>query len=353
MDMIYRCLGRSGLPVSALSFGSWVTFGTQMDLGEAATCMRRAYDAGVNFFDNAEAYAAGESERLMGEALKKEGWSRDTFIVSSKVFWGRDLPTQKGLHRKHVREACDAALRRLQVDYLDLFFCHRPDLDTPVEETVRAMHDLVTQGKVLYWGTSEWTAAEISEAYDFAHANHLTPPTMEQPQYNLLVRSNAVSGNEAWLVVRYEYAPVFDDVEAVAVGGQQLFQFLLQCLPLAECRRGCGALLLQFAEVVQEVTLHGLAAERLVKVLAVNVEEQFADGLELIPGDGRQAFVQRPHRLPQVLLRSGLALFHLQLQSGNLAAELPTGVLLRPRCRRGQQAAEAEHDDESGALRQS
>ena len=162
--MEYRHLGRSGLRVSALSFGSWVTFGTQMDLGEAATCMRRAYDAGVNFFDNAEAYAAGESERLMGEALKKEGWSRDTFIVSSKVFWGGDRPTQRGLHRKHMRDACDAALRRLQVDYLDLYFCHRPDVDTPIEEVVYTMDQLIRAGKVLYWGTSEWSAQQIQEA---------------------------------------------------------------------------------------------------------------------------------------------------------------------------------------------
>jgi voltage-dependent potassium channel beta subunit len=186
--MQYRRLGRSGLKVSALSFGSWVTFSTQIDDRAASDLMKLAYDAGVNFFDNAEAYAAGESERIMGRVLAKMRWPRDSYCVSSKVFWGGKLPTQKGLSKKHVHDACHAALERLRVDYLDLFFCHRPDPETPIEETVRAMHDLVAQGKVLYWGTSEWSAAEIAEAYGVARALHLTPPTMEQPQYNLFER---------------------------------------------------------------------------------------------------------------------------------------------------------------------
>jgi voltage-dependent potassium channel beta subunit len=147
-----------------------------------------AYGNGVNFFDNAEAYAQGQSETLMGEALHELAWSRDSYCVSSKVFWGGDKPTQRGLHRKHVFDACHAALKRLQVDYLDLYFCHRPDMDTPIEETVRAMHDLVAQGKVLYWGTSEWSARELTEAYAVAERHHLTPPTMEQPQYNMFER---------------------------------------------------------------------------------------------------------------------------------------------------------------------
>ena len=200
MDMQYRRLGRSGLPVSALSFGSWVTFGTQMDLGEARKCMARAYERGVNFFDNAEAYAAGESERLMGEALKKEGWARDSFVVSSKVFWGGDAPTQRGLHRKHLRDACDAALARLQVDYLDLYFCHRPDVDTPVEEVVFTMDQLIRAGKVLYWGTSEWSAQQITEAAGVARAHGLHGPTMEQPQYNMLHRER----------VEAEYRPLYE-----------------------------------------------------------------------------------------------------------------------------------------------
>ena len=202
MDMPYRRLGRSGLPVSALSFGSWVTFGTQMKLDEARECMRVAYDHGVNFFDNAEAYAGGESERLMGEALKKEGWTRDSWIVSSKVFWGGDRPTQRGLHRKHVREACDAALRRLQVDYLDLYFCHRPDVDTPVEEVVFTMDQLIRAGKVLYWGTSEWPAQAIQEAVGVARANGLHGPTMEQPQYNMFRRERVES----------EYRPLYESM---------------------------------------------------------------------------------------------------------------------------------------------
>ena len=186
--MQYRRLGRSGLQVSELSLGSWVTFGKQVDQGDAMAMMKRAYDAGINFFDNAEGYEAGVSEALMGEALAALAWSRDSFIVSSKVFWGGSKPTQRGLSRKHVTDACHAALKRLKVDYLDLYFCHRPDIDTPIEETVRAMHDLVAQCKVLYWGTSEWSAQQITEAWGVARSLGLTPPTMEQPQYNLFER---------------------------------------------------------------------------------------------------------------------------------------------------------------------
>ena len=186
--MEYRRLGKSGLQVSALSFGSWVTFGAQVNNIMAEQCMKIAYDNGVNFFDNAEAYASGQSEVVMGNILKKFNWDRSTYTVSSKVFWGGKLPNQTGLSRKHVIEACHAALKRLQVDYLDLYFCHRPDKNTPIEETVRAMHDLIQQGKVLYWGTSEWSGVEIMEAYSVARQYNLTPPTMEQPQYNLLHR---------------------------------------------------------------------------------------------------------------------------------------------------------------------
>ena len=186
--MEYRRLGRSGLKLSSLSYGSWVTFSFQLDDSEAAKMLHTAYDAGVNFFDNAEVYADGESERIMGRVLRETGWGRDTYCVSSKAYWGGQLPTQRGLSRKHLTDACHAALRRLQVDYLDLFFCHRPDLETPVEETVRAMHDLIAQGKVLYWGTSEWSAQQIQEAHGLARAHGLTPPTMEQPEYNMLHR---------------------------------------------------------------------------------------------------------------------------------------------------------------------
>jgi voltage-dependent potassium channel beta subunit len=197
--MQYRRLGKSGLQVSEFSLGSWVTFGKQVDEAEAMSLMTLAYDQGINFFDNAEGYEAGASEALMGQALSKLGFSRDSFIVSSKVFWGGSKPTQRGLSRKHVTDACHAALKRLQVDYLDLYFCHRPDIDTPIEETVRAMHDLITQGKVLYWGTSEWTAQQLTEAWAVARELGLTPPTMEQPQYNLFVREK----------VEGDYAPLY------------------------------------------------------------------------------------------------------------------------------------------------
>jgi voltage-dependent potassium channel beta subunit len=186
--MKYRRLGKSGLQISELSFGAWVTFAQQISQATAEKLMTIAYDSGVNFFDNAEAYANGKAEIVMGRILKRKGWPRDTFLVSSKVFWGGDRPNQEGLSRKHVIEACHAALRRLQVDYLDLYFCHRPDPNTPIEETVRAMSDLVAQGKVLYWGTSEWSAEEITRAHKIARELRLVPPTMEQPQYNMFHR---------------------------------------------------------------------------------------------------------------------------------------------------------------------
>lgn len=199
--MEYRRLGKAGVKVSALSLGSWVTFGDQIADSVAAELMKTAYDWGFNFFDNAEAYARGKSELVMGKILKDMGWARDTFLVSSKVFWGGDKPNQEGLSRKHIMEACHAALRRLQVDYLDLYFCHRPDPETPIEETVRAMSDLIRQGKVLYWGTSEWSAQEITQAHAVARACHLVPPTMEQPQYNIFWRHR----------VEKEYAPLYDE----------------------------------------------------------------------------------------------------------------------------------------------
>ena len=187
--MRYRNLGKSGLKVSELSYGSWVTFSFQLDTELATKMLKIAYDSGVNFFDNAEAYANGEAEVIMGKALKTLGFTRDTYCVSSKAFWGGQQPTQRGLSAKHLTDACNAALRRLQVDYLDLFFCHRPDPETPIEETVRAMHALVMQGKIIYWGTSEWEAAQIEEAFQIAEKYYLMPPTMEQPEYNMFYRS--------------------------------------------------------------------------------------------------------------------------------------------------------------------
>lgn len=202
--MEYRRLGKSGLPISELSFGSWITFGNQIQNGVSERLMDIAYEAGVNFFDNAEVYTAGASEVVMGEILHKKNWSRDSYLVSSKVFFGAgaQVPTQKGLHRKHIVEACNQALKRLQVEYLDLYFCHRPDKQTPIEETVWSMHQLILSGKILYWGTSEWSAQEIMEAHMVAQRYNLIGPVVEQPQYNMLVRDK----------VEVEYSQIYKTV---------------------------------------------------------------------------------------------------------------------------------------------
>ncbi|WP_448129603.1 potassium channel beta subunit family protein [Stenotrophomonas rhizophila] len=200
--MLYRRLGSTGLKLSALSFGAWVTFGDQIGRDEARKLIATAWDAGVNFFDNAEGYARGRAEQVMGDVIADLRLPRDGFCVSSKVFFGAvddPRPTQHGLSRKHVTDACHAALKRLRVEYLDLYYCHRPDPDTPIAETVQAMDTLIRQGKVLYWGTSEWSAAQIQEAVDIARDRHLHAPSMEQPQYNLLHRER----------VEREYAPLY------------------------------------------------------------------------------------------------------------------------------------------------
>ena len=204
-NMQYRRLGSTGLQLSALSFGAWVTFGGQIGRSEARNLIAAAYDNGINFFDNAEVYAKGEAERVMGDVIADLRLPRDGYCVSSKVYFGavdNPGPTQRGLSRKHVLEACHAALQRLRVDHLDLYFCHRPDPDTPIEETVWAMDALIRQGKVLYWGTSEWSAAQIKEAAKIARIHHLHPPSMEQPQYNLLHRTR----------VELEYAPLYSEL---------------------------------------------------------------------------------------------------------------------------------------------
>jgi voltage-dependent potassium channel beta subunit len=200
----YRRLGRSGLKVSALSLGSWVTYGNQLDAAAARECMAAAWDRGVNFFDNAEVYAAGKSEELMGEAFRKLGWPRLRYVVSTKFFWGiSDGPNEKNtLNRKYLLHGIDASLRRLQLDYVDLVFCHRPDPNTPVEETVWAMHDMIARGKALYWGTSEWSAERIREAWQVAERHHLHKPVMEQPEYNLFHRER----------VEAEYAPLYEEI---------------------------------------------------------------------------------------------------------------------------------------------
>ncbi len=186
--MEYRYLGAAGLRVSALSFGSWVTFGQQVDVDMALESMRVAYEAGVNFFDNAEVYANGRSEEIMGEAFRRAGWKRSNLVVSTKIFWGGEGPNDIGLTRKHIREGVDASLERLGMSYVDLLFCHRPDPQTPIEETVRAMNQVIDQGKAFYWGTSEWSAQQIMEAWAVARRERLIPPQMEQPQYNMLHR---------------------------------------------------------------------------------------------------------------------------------------------------------------------
>ena len=202
--MDYRRLGRSGLKVSALSFGSWVTYGNQLDTSAARECMAAAWDAGVNFFDNAEVYAKGRSETIMGDALRKLGWRRASYIVSTKFFWGLyDGPNEKNtLNRKYLMQAIDGSLARLGLDYVDVVFCHRPDPDTPIDETVWAMHDMIAAGKAMYWGTSEWSAGEIAIAHAVAERHHLHPPVTEQPQYNILHRER----------VETEYARLYDDL---------------------------------------------------------------------------------------------------------------------------------------------
>lgn len=202
--MQYRRLGSTGLKLSALSFGAWVTFGDQIGRDEARNLIATAWDNGINFFDNAEGYARGRAEQVMGDVIADLRLPRDGYCVSSKVFFGSvddPRPTQHGLSRKHVTDACHAALKRLRVDYLDLYYCHRPDADTPIAETVLAMDTLIRQGKVLYWGTSEWSAVQIQEAVDIARSQHLHLPSMEQPQYNLLHRKR----------VEEEYAPLYAD----------------------------------------------------------------------------------------------------------------------------------------------
>jgi voltage-dependent potassium channel beta subunit len=204
MEMQYRRLGHSGLRVSALSFGSWVSFGPQLAGDNARDCLAAAYEGGVNFFDNAEVYAGGRSETIMGAAIKELGWPRHTYVISSKFFWGIEdsVNTRNTLNRKYLLHAVDGSLHRLGLDFLDLIFCHRPDADTPVEETVRAMHDIITSGRALYWGTSEWSAAAIQEAWDIAERHHLHKPLMEQPQYNLFEREK----------VEREFAPLYESI---------------------------------------------------------------------------------------------------------------------------------------------
>jgi voltage-dependent potassium channel beta subunit len=204
MEMQYRRLGHSGLQVSVLSFGSWVSFGPQLSGTNARDCLAAAYDAGINFFDNAEVYSAGKSETIMGQAIAELGWPRHSYVISSKFFSGIDdtVNTRATLNRKYLLHAIDGSLSRLGLDFLDLIYCHRSDPNTPIEETVRAMHDIITSGKALYWGTSEWDAADIQTAWDIAERHHLHKPIVEQPQYNLVTRYK----------VEQEFAPLYDRI---------------------------------------------------------------------------------------------------------------------------------------------
>ena len=272
--MEYRRLGKSGLKVSAFSFGSWVTFARQVDVQPAKEIMATAYDAGVNFFDNAEGYERGGSERVMGQAFQELGWSRDSYIVSSKVFWGGDKPTQRGLSAKHVTDACHAALKRLRVDYLDLFFCHRPDIDTPIVETVRAMDNLIRQGKVIYWGTSEWSAQQITEAHWAAAAHGLTPPVMEQPQYNIFERQK----------VEGDYAPLYDSFGL----GTTIWS------PLAS-----GLLTGKYNDGVPQDTRAALPGYEWLR--------------DIITGEAGRARVEKVKKLASVAAEAGLPLHHMAL----------------------------------------
>jgi voltage-dependent potassium channel beta subunit len=204
MEMSYRQLGPTGLKLSTLSFGSWVSFGSQLDTGRARDCLAAAYEGGVNFFDNAESYAAGESERIMGAAVAELGWARPSYVISTKFFWGLDpgVNTQHTLNRKYLLQAIDGSLERLGLDYVDLIFCHRPDPETPIEETVWACSDIVSSGKAHYWGTSEWPADDIRAAWEIAERHHLHKPVMEQPQYNLFERRK----------VERQYRRLYDEI---------------------------------------------------------------------------------------------------------------------------------------------
>ena len=215
--MQYRYLGNSGLKVSALSFGAWVTFGDQIGEDVATDLMKTAYEHGVNFFDNAEGYSAGKAETMMGNVIKKQGWKRSDLVVSTKIFWGGGGPNDMGLSRKHIIEGTKAAIERFQMDYVDLVFCHRPDPHTPIEETVRAMNFLLDQGLAFYWGTSEWSAEQLRQAYEVARREHLVPPLMEQPQYNMFERER----------VETEYRPLYRDFKLGLTTWSPLYSGLL------------------------------------------------------------------------------------------------------------------------------
>ena len=244
--MQYRHLGRSGLKVSALSFGSWVTFGQQIGTELAVNCLSVAREGGINFFDNAESYAQGQSERIMGQALVELGWPRYSFVISTKLFWGiyEDVNMRNTLNRKYLLQAMDGSLERLGLDFVDIVFCHRSDPATPIEETVWAMSDMVDRGKALYWGTSEWPAADIRAAWEIAERHHLRKPVAEQPQYNLLVRQR----------VEQEYARLYGDIGLGLTTWSPLASGLLSGKYLEGAPAGSRALLPGYEWLQQSLT---------------------------------------------------------------------------------------------------
>lgn len=246
-----------------LSFGSWVSFGPQLDVGKARDCIDAAHEAGVNFFDNAEAYAGGESERIMGEAIQQLGWARETYVVSTKVYWGLTdgVNTRNTLNRKYLLHSVDGSLQRFGLDFVDLLFCHRPDPNTPIEETVWAMSDIIDQGKALYWGTSEWSAEEIRAAWDIADKHHLRKPVMEQPQYNILERKR----------VEREYARLYDDIGLGLTTWSPLASGLLSGKYLDGIPDGSRATLPGYEWLKDTLTDEGRNAK--VRALAVIAEE--------------------------------------------------------------------------------
>ena len=258
--MVYRRMGRSGLQLSALSFGSWVTFSNQLDEDLATECLRAAYEGGVNFFDNAEVYARGESERVMGQSLRKLGWRRSSYVVSTKFFWGlnKGANERNTLNRKYLLESMEASLERFGLSHVDLVFCHRSDPATPIEETVLAMHDLVARGKTHYWGTSEWSAAEFREAWDFADRWHLHRPVVEQPQYNLLHRER----------VEEEYGPLYRDLGMGTTTWSPLASGLLTGKYLNGIPEGSRAMLKGY-EWLQKDLVDPANTEKVRRLLAV------------------------------------------------------------------------------------
>ena len=318
MNMIYRRLGSSGLQVSALSLGAWVTFGKQIGDPTARQLMHAAYDAGVNFFDNAEAYADGQAELVMGRILRDAGWRRSSYLVSSKVFFGAegDRPNETGLSRKHVVDACHAALRRLRVDYLDLYFCHRPDPAVPVAETARAMHDLIVQGKVLYWGTSEWSAAQITAAHAACARLGLHPPVTEQPQYNLFHRAR----------VEREYAPLYRRFGL----GTTVWSPLASGLLTGKYNRGVptdSRLGFSGLEWLRQAVLSGNIDRRLA---AVRKLAAIADALDTtLPRLGLAWCLKNPHVSTVILGASKVAQLKENLGALEVADRLRPAVLAR------------------------